>query len=68
MVVAKSLSRVFSYNGVELPDPGAHMSADQVKEVYSAAYPELTTAVIDGPERKGGKLVYSFRRAVGTKG
>jgi hypothetical protein len=44
------------------------MTPEQVKDVYSATYPEITSASIEGPEHKGGKLVYTFRRAVGTKG
>ncbi len=30
-------------------------------------YPEITTATIEGPEERAGKLHYTFRRAVGTK-
>jgi PRTRC genetic system protein C len=60
------LQRVFRYNSVELPDPGG--TADEVRELYSATYPEIVNAAIEGPEEKDGKLVYTFRRAVGTKG
>jgi PRTRC genetic system protein C len=58
--------RVFTYNGATLPDPG--MSADQVRSFYANQFPELTTAAISGPENTGGKLRYSFTRAIGTKG
>lgn len=64
----QELTRSFTYNGVELPDPCSQYSPDAVRDFYSAAYPEITSAVIEGPESKGGKLVYSFRKAVGTKG
>lgn len=64
----EQLTREFSYNGLTLADPGAQMSPEQVRDVYSAAYPEITSAAIEGPERKGTKLVYTFKRAVGTKG
>lgn len=64
----ENLVREFQYNGLSLPDPGAQHSPEQVRDIYSAAYPEITTAVIEGPERKGDKLVYTFKRAVGTKG
>lgn len=67
-VTVTSLTRSFSYNGMELPDPGAQLSAEEVRDVYSASFPELTSASIEGPETKGNKLVYTFRRAVGTKG
>lgn len=60
--------RVFRFNGIELPDPGAHMSPDQVRDLYSANFPELATAAVEGPSASGNRLVYEFRRAVGTKG
>ena len=47
--VAK-LTREFVYNGVTFPDPGPTFSPDDVRDLYSAQYPELTTAAIDGPE------------------
>lgn len=60
--------RVFSYAGAELPDPGPHMSPEQVRDLYSASFPEIVSAQIEGPTRNGNKLVYEFRRAAGTKG
>ncbi len=63
----EKLEREFHYNGLVLADvPG--QSPEDVQSIYSAAYPEITAAVIEGPERKGDKLVYTFKRAVGTKG
>ncbi len=63
----EKLEREFHYNGLVLPDvPG--QSPEDVRSIYAAAYPEITSAVIEGPERKGEKLVYTFKRAVGTKG
>lgn len=62
------LTRVFSYNGMELPDPGIKLSALEVRDIYSAAYPELNTAAVEGPETRNDRLVYTFRRAAGTKG
>jgi PRTRC genetic system protein C len=61
------LSRSFSYSGMSLPDPGTSLTLEEVRDTYSAAYPELVSASIEGPERKGDKLVYTFRKAVGTK-
>ena len=63
-----SLERSFSYNGVSLPDPGAALTLEQVRDVYSAAFPEIVSASIEGPEHKNGKLLYVFRKAVGAKG
>lgn len=63
-----SITRVFKYNGVTLPDPGHHLTPEGVRDMYSAAYPEIVTAAIEGPEIKGNKEVYEFRRVTGTKG
>ncbi len=62
------LARVFEYGGMALPDPGAGMTPAQVRDTYSAAYPELATAEVTGPETRGDKLVYTFKRAAGAKG
>lgn len=67
-VAVTKLVREFNYNGMSLPDPSSAMTPDQVRDLYSATYPELATATVEGPETKAGKIVYSFRRAVGTKG
>lgn len=64
----RSLERTFRYNSVDLSDPGAQYSAEEVRDLYTATYPELANAAIEGPEQKEGKLVYTFRRPVGTKG
>ena len=64
----ENVKRSFSFNGVALPDPGPGLTPEQVKDVYAATYPDLTSAQVEGPELKGNKMVYSFRRAVGTKG
>lgn len=68
MIDAKVLSRDFSYNGMKLPDPDPRMTPDEVKNLYSHQYPELATAAITGPETSGEHLLYSFVRAIGTKG
>jgi PRTRC genetic system protein C len=60
--------REFHYNGTYLGDPGKGMSVNQVRDLYSATFPELTSAVVEGPTRKGNRLIYEFRRAAGTKG
>lgn len=67
-ITVQKLLRSFAYNGIALPDPGPELTTEQVRDVYSATYPEITTASIEGPEQKGDRLVYTFRRAVGTKG
>lgn len=60
--------RVFLYENRNLNDPDPNMSPEDVRDLYAATYPELATAVIDGPEEgKDGEQEYSFRRAVGQK-
>jgi PRTRC genetic system protein C len=68
MIDAKVLSRSFTYNGVKLPDPDPRMTPEDVKAAYSHQYPELATAALTGPEASGEQLIYSFVRAIGTKG
>ncbi|ABL01410.1 PRTRC system protein C [Pelobacter propionicus] len=62
-----TLTRTFKYNGATLRDPDPKQTPEQVKEFYSMAYPELTTAVVEGPEENNGQLQYSFRKGAGTK-
>lgn len=62
------LEREFRYNAVRLADPAPAMSLPQVRDFFSNIHPELTSADIEGPELINGKHVYTFRRAVGTKG
>lgn len=61
-------TREFKYNGQALQDPDPKLSTDAVKEFYANIYPDLTNAAIEGPERVGSKMVFEFRRGVGTKG
>ena len=64
----EALKRTFSYNAIELADPGAALTPHQVKDFYTAVYPDLTNAEIEGPVVNGSTHAYTFRRAVGTKG
>lgn len=63
-----ALVRQFTYNGAKLVDPGAALTVDQVRDFYTAVYPDLANAEVEGPVTKDGAQVYTFRRAVGTKG
>ncbi len=63
-----TLEREFRYNSVKLADPSPAMSLLQVRDFFANVYPEIISADIEGPELVGDKHVYSFRRAVGTKG
>jgi len=62
------LTRTFSYSGLTLPDPGKSLSPEEVRDIYAATYPELISASIEGPEKKGNNLVYTFKKGLGTKG
>jgi PRTRC genetic system protein C len=67
LTVAK-MTRTFDFLGVRLPDPNPSMGVDDVKAFYAAQYPELATAVVNGPEATGDKMRYTFDRAIGSKG
>lgn len=67
-IQTQQLERAFRYNSVDLPDPGPQYTPEQVRDFFAPTYPEILNAAIEGPEEKDGKLVYTFRRAVGTKG
>ena len=63
-----TLKPSFSFNGLKLPGPNDRMSVEEVKSFYANQYPELTTAVVSGPEVIGDVMQYTFSRAAGTKG
>jgi PRTRC genetic system protein C len=64
----KESIREFKYGSVVLADPNAQFSLTQVRDFFSAAYPQILNAEIEGPEIKANRSIYTFRRAVGTKG
>lgn len=64
----EALTREFRYNGARLADPSPTFSLQQVRDFYGNTYPEIVNAEIDGPQVVGNRNVYTFRRAVGTKG
>ncbi|AOY97743.1 carbamoylphosphate synthase large subunit (plasmid) [Cupriavidus sp. USMAA2-4] len=67
-ITITQLLREFTYNGMTLLDPGPAFAPDQVRDMYTAQYPELTTAAVEGPEHTGDKARYKFVRAAGAKG
>ena len=67
-ITSKPLIRSFSYNGVALQDPGCNLTLEEVRDVFSASFPEIIAAAIEGPIPKNGNLVYTFVKGVGTKG
>lgn len=62
------LPREFVYNGAKIPDPNPDMTVEQVRDLLTAAYPEISTAAVSGPEDAGRCLRYTFTRAIGSKG
>lgn len=67
-ITVTPLTREFVYNGMTLVDPGLAFSPDEVRDLYCAQYPELTTASIDGPALSVDVARYRFVRAAGAKG
>ncbi len=66
-IAISEIQRIFRYNGVVLPDvPG--MTPREVRDLYSAQYPELISAEVEAGEVVNGMQEYTFRKAVGTKG
>ena len=62
------MTRSFRYLGLLLPDPAPDLDVESVRNLYAASYPEITTAALTGPEVVDGALVYTFTKAIGTKG
>lgn len=60
--------RHFWFNSVPLPDPGSEFSVEEVRDVYSAQYPDITTANLEAPLMTEDGVKYTFVRNVGTKG
>ncbi|MGA1997759.1 MAG: PRTRC system protein C [Bryobacteraceae bacterium] len=67
MTISKT-ARIFKYLGLTLPDISPELDVETVRSFYSATYPEITTAALTGPEVVNGTLVYTFTKAIGTKG
>lgn len=66
-ITIQEIKRVFRYNGITLPDvPG--LDPREVRDLYSAQYPELISAEIEAGEVRAGAQEFTFRKAVGTKG
>lgn len=66
-IAVSPIVRTFNYQGIMLPDvPG--LAPREVRDLYSAQYPELISAEIDGGEVVNGRQDYTFRKAVGVKG
>lgn len=60
------LPRKFVYNNMTLDDVSG--TPDEVLAFYADFYTDLSNGVVEGPEIKDGFMVYTFRKAVDTKG
>jgi PRTRC genetic system protein C len=66
-IAIQEITRTFRYNGITLPDvPG--LDPRDVRDLYSAQYPELISAEVEPGEVRDGTQEFVFRKAVGTKG
>ena len=72
MLITNELPRVFKFDNsgteVELSDPNEIFSPESVLNFYSATYPILSTAKIEGPEIVDDKVSFKFVTTLGTKG
>lgn len=53
---------------LRLDDPNPEMAVNDVMDLYSMTYPELTTATPHGPVMEDDCAVYEFKTTIGTKG
>jgi PRTRC genetic system protein C len=50
---ASVIGREFTWSGVKIPDPGRHLSPEEVRAVLATMYPDIATATITGAEAVG---------------
>lgn len=67
-ISVSALARIFQYNGMSLPDPDPSMSAESVRDLYSAQFAELTSAEVVDEGIQNDQHIYTFQRRVGEKG
>ncbi len=67
-IVATPVIRKFTYQGIVLDDPGPTMTPEQVRDMYAAAYGELTTAQVICLGIENGQQTFEFKKKVGDKG
>jgi PRTRC genetic system protein C len=64
--VLTQLPRKFVYNNMTLDDVSG--TPEEALAFYADFYTDLSNGVVEGPEIKDGFMVYTFRKAVDTKG
>jgi PRTRC genetic system protein C len=65
-IVLNQLPRKFVYNNMTLDDVSG--TPEEALTFYADFYTDLSNGVVEGPEIKDGFMVYTFRKAVDTKG
>lgn len=67
-----SIERIFKLDvggdTLNLTDPNPELSDEEVKDLYSAQYPQLLNATINNLGLVDEKLVFEFQTVAGTKG
>jgi PRTRC genetic system protein C len=67
-VKVEKITRKFKLGMQLLDDPAPHADVDTAVRILSVAHPEITNAAMSQPEIENGHEVYSFTKAIGTKG
>ena len=66
------MPRVFLFKNnakqLKLTDPDSSMTTEDVLNYYSALYPMLTTAKVEGPRIEDDEVQFKFVMTIGTKG
>jgi PRTRC genetic system protein C len=55
-------------DSIVLKDPHPEMTLEEVKHYYKSRYPEIATAMVEGPKMEENKSVYVFNTVMGDKG
>ena len=61
------MSRVFVYDGRQIPDPDPRLSVDEVRKRLADFFPELVNSDVQ-EAKQSEDTVYTFTRRLGTKG
>jgi len=67
-LIVTEVSRQIVYEGRTLADVNPEASVEDVLAIHALSFPELATAVVEGPELKEGHRVYTVKKRLGTKG
>jgi PRTRC genetic system protein C len=64
-----TLTRVFRFGSINLPDPNPALTPEEVVSLYTPNYPLLETATLGEPFVEGDELIHPVLKAeVKTKG